>query len=134
MQFTKSLLQGALLAGLSLSAMAANLVVVGHPSAAALSKDQVADVYLGKSQMLTPVDLPDSSSLYAEFYQKAAGRDTAQIKSTWSRIVFSGKGQPPKQLPDASAVKKAVAADPKVIGYIDKSAVDGSVKVLLDLN
>jgi hypothetical protein len=31
-------------------------------------------------------------------------------------------------------VKKAVAADPKTIGYIDKSAVDGSVKVLVTLN
>lgn len=58
----------------------------------------------------------------------------AQVKSTWSRIVFSGKGQPPKQLPDNAAVKKAVAADPKAVGYIEKSAVDGTVKTLLELN
>jgi hypothetical protein len=30
-------------------------------------------------------------------------------------------------------VKKAVAADPKAIGYIDKSAVDDTVKVILTL-
>lgn len=134
MYLKKSLLRVALLASLSASAMAANLVVIGHPSAAALTKDQVSDVYLGKSQALTPIDQPESSATYADFYQKAAGRDVSQVKSTWSRIVFSGKGQPPKQMPDAAAVKKAVAADPKAIGYIEKSAVDGSVKVLLDLN
>jgi len=35
---------------------------------------------------------------------------------------------------DAAAVKKAVAADPKGIGYIEKAAVDGSVKVVLTLD
>ena len=30
-------------------------------------------------------------------------------------------------------VKKAVADDPKAIGYIDKSAVDDSIKVILTL-
>lgn len=112
----------------------AQLVVIGHPGAEALSKDQVADLFLGKSQSLTPVDQPESAAIYADFYKKATGRDVAQVKSTWSRVVFSGKGQPPKQLPDSAAVKKAVAADPKAIGYIEKSAVDGTVKTVLTLD
>jgi len=37
-------------------------------------------------------------------------------------------------LPDAEAVKKAVITDPKAVGYIDKSQVDGSVKVVMTLN
>lgn len=115
-------------------AQAADLVVITHPSAGALTKDQVADLFLGKSQAFTPVDQAESSAVYADFYKKATGRDVAQVKSTWSRIVFSGKGQPPKQLPDSAAVKKAVAADPKAVGYIEKSAVDGSVKAALSLD
>lgn len=121
--------------GLGLAAAAqAGVVVVGHPSAAALTKDQVADIFLGKNLAAAPVDLPEAAPARAEFYSKATGREPAQVKATWSRIAFSGKGQPPKELPDAAAVKKAVAADPKAIGYIDKSAVDGSVKVLLTLD
>ncbi|HVE54019.1 MAG TPA: hypothetical protein VNB23_11615 [Ramlibacter sp.] len=116
------------------SASAADLVVVAHPSAAPLSREQVADLFLGKGQSLTPIDLPEGSPLYAEFYRKAAGRDVAQVKATWARLVFSGKAQAPRQLPDAAAVKKAVAADPKAVGYIEKAAVDGSVKVLLSLD
>ena len=131
---TNVCMKNVLCAGLclvSLGAAAADLVVVGNPAAAALTKEQVADVYLGKSQAATPLDLPEASPLRAEFYKKATGRDLAQVKSTWSRVVFTGKGQPPKELPDAAAVKKAVAADPKAIGYLEKSAVDGSVKTLL---
>jgi ABC-type phosphate transport system substrate-binding protein len=110
---------------------AADLVVIGHPGAAALTKDQVAELFLGKGQGLTPLDQSDGSSIYAEFYRKATGRDVAQVKATWARVVFSGKGQAPRQLPDSAAVKKAVAADTHAIGYIEKGAVDASVKVLL---
>jgi hypothetical protein len=113
----------------SVAAPAADIVVIVNPAATAPSKADVADIYLGKNQSFTPVDLADSSPIYAEFYQKATGRDPSQIKAVWSRLVFTGKTQAPKSLPDAAAVKKAVAADPKVIGYIEKSAVDGTVKV-----
>lgn len=134
MNLKKSIALLACCSSLALTAQAADLVVIGHPSTAPITKDQVSDVYLGKSQVATPLDQNESGALYAEFYKKATGRDVAQIKSTWSRIVFSGKGQLPKQFPDNGAVKKAVAADPMAIGYIEKSAVDSSVKVLLDLN
>lgn len=109
---------------------AADIVAIGNPSAAAMTKDQIADVFLGKSQSAVPIDQVESAPIRAEFYKKATGRDPAQIKALWSRLVFSGKAQPPKEVADSSAVKKAVAADPKAIGYIEKSAVDGSVKVL----
>ena len=39
----------------------------------------------------------------------------------------------PKSYPTDAAVKKAIAADPSAIGYIDKGSVDDSVKVLLTL-
>jgi hypothetical protein len=40
----------------------------------------------------------------------------------------------PKALSDSAAIKKAVAADPKAVGYIDKADLDASVKVVLPLN
>jgi hypothetical protein len=116
------------------SVHAADVVVVGSPGAAALTKDQISDAYLGKNQSVTPVDLPESSAVRGDFYQKLTGRDLPQIKALWSRLTFTGKAQPPKEVADATAVKKAVVADPKAIGYIEKSALDGSVKVLLEVN
>jgi hypothetical protein len=112
-------------------AMAGEIVVVMGASAAPLSKDQVADVYLGRNNALKPLDLPEDNELRNAFYRKATDRDAAQVKAIWSRIIFTGQGQPPKVLADAAAVKKAVAADPKMVGYIDKSDVDASVKIVL---
>ena len=109
-------------------------VVIMGANAAPVTKDQVANIYLGRSFDLKPVDLPEGSPLREQFYKKATDRDQAQIKAVWSRIVFTGKGQAPIILQDAAAVKKAVTSDPKAIGYIDKAAVDGSVKVVLSLD
>jgi ABC-type phosphate transport system substrate-binding protein len=113
---------------------AAEIVVIVNPAAAPINKEQVADLYQAKNSTWIPIDQASSSAIYAEFYKKATGRDTAQIKAIWSRILFTGRGVPPKQMPDSSAVKKAVAANPKTVGYIEKSAVDASVKVALPLD
>jgi len=110
------------------------IVVIVNPAAAPISKEQLADLYLAKNSTWIPIDQASSSAIYAEFYKKATGRDTAQIKSIWSRILFTGRGLPPKQLPDSAAVKKAVASNPKAVGYIEKSAVDASVRVALQLD
>jgi hypothetical protein len=110
------------------------IVVIVNPAAVPISKEQVTDLYLAKGGPWVPIDQAADSAIYVEFYKKATGRDTAQIKAIWSRILFTGRGAPPKQLPDSAAVKKAVAANPKAVGYIEKSAVDASVKVALSLN
>lgn len=109
----------------------AQVAVVMAPGASPISKEQVANLYLGRSAELHLFDLPEGHATRDQFYKKAAERDAAQVKAAWSRVVFSGRGTPPREMPDAAAVKKAVAADPKAVGYIDKAAVDASVKVVL---
>ncbi len=129
----KSLIAATLL-GLLSSFAVADIVVIGHPSADPLTKSQVADLYLGRTRGSTLIDQPEGSDIYGSFYEQATGRSVAQVKSTWARLVFSGSAQAPQQQPNSAAVKSAVAGDPRAIGYIEKSAVDSSVKVLLELN
>jgi hypothetical protein len=115
-------------------ARAGEIVVVMGSGAASLTKDQVNSIYLGSKNDLKPMDMPESNPIREAFYKKATDRAPAQVKAVWSRLVFTGQGQPPKELADAAAIKKAVAADPKAVGYIDKADVDASVKVVLALN
>jgi hypothetical protein len=115
-------------------ANAGDVVVVMAAGASVPSKDVIANVYLGRSTELKPMDLPESNPARQYFYKKATDRDAAQVKAVWSRITFTGQGKPPKELADAAAVKKAVAADPKAIGYILKSDLDNTVKVILSLD
>ncbi|WP_371763557.1 hypothetical protein [Massilia sp.] len=116
---------------LALPAMA-DVVVVANPKAAeaSMTKDQVAQFFLGKSSAMSPIDQPESAPVRAEFYKKVTDKDGSQVKALWSKLVFTGKATMPKEAADSAAVKKMVASDPKAIGYIEKSAVDASVKVI----
>jgi len=115
----------------SLPALAEVAVVVSAKAAeSSLTREQVAQFFLGKSTTMTPIDQADSAAVRAEFYKKVADKDAAQAKALWSKLVFTGKATMPKEVADNAAVKAAVAANPKAIGYIDKSAVDATVKVV----
>ncbi|MET0322624.1 MAG: hypothetical protein ABW069_18020 [Duganella sp.] len=123
-----------LLGAVALPASAEVVVIVSQKNPASrMFSEQASQFFLGKSNLFTPVDLPESSAVRSEFYKKVADKDTAQVKALWSKLVFTGKATAPKEYASAAEVKKAVAADPKAIGYIEKSAVDDTVKVILTL-
>lgn len=114
----------------------AEIVVIVNPKSAAanMTAEQVANVYLGKDTSYAAVDLPESAALREEFYKKVAGKDSAQVKTIWARLIFTGKVQPPKEVGSATDAVKQVAGNDKAIAYVDKSAVDASVKPVLTLN
>jgi ABC-type phosphate transport system substrate-binding protein len=130
----KKLIHTAFAAGLLLAAVPAFaevVAVVGAKSpAASMSSEQVAQFFLGKSTSMTPIDQADGSAVRNEFYKKVADKEASQAKALWSKLVFTGKATLPKEMAGSAEVKKAVAADPKAIGYIEKSAVDATVKVV----
>jgi ABC-type phosphate transport system substrate-binding protein len=123
------------LAGLS-AASAADLVVVVNPRnpIARLSADDAGAYFLGQSLGLRPIDQADGSPIRDEFYRKVVGKEPARVKAIWSKMVFTGKGVPPRQFSSSAEVKRAVAADPAAIAYIEQSAVDTSVKVVLSFD
>lgn len=127
-----------LLTGIAATAAAEVVVVVSAKSPVGpLTADQAAQIFLGKSATFpgggqaVPIDQAESAPARSDFYQKVTGKDASQLKAYWSKIVFTGKGQPPKEVPGNADVKKLVAENPSLIGYIDKGAVDSSVKAVL---
>lgn len=124
------------------STVAGEISIVASAKSAAetMTKEQAAQVLLGKASAFSDgkktilLDLPENSPTRSELLSKVTGKDQAQIKAHWSRIIFTGKGQAPKELPDANAVKKALADNPNAVGYIESNAVDPSVKVLFKIN
>jgi len=139
--FVSKLQRGALAVAICLAAASVHadvvVVVAASSDVAALSSDQVAQIFLAKSVTFpgggaaTPVDQDEGSAGRNDFYTKVTGKDAAQLKAYWSQLQFTGKAQRPQHAADSNAVKKLVAEKPGLIGYIDKAAVDASVKVVL---
>lgn len=103
----------------------------------ALRVEQAADIFLGKTGKFpggaeaVPIDQALGSASRDEFYSKVTGKSPSLMKAHWSKLIFTGRGQPPREVAGSTEIKKRVAENPHFIGYIDKSAVDPSVKVVL---
>jgi ABC-type phosphate transport system substrate-binding protein len=118
---------------------AADLVVIvsARSQVAALRPDQVAAIFLGQAARFpdgveaVPLDLPLGSKLRDEFYERVANKTPALLKAHWSKMVFTGRGQPPGEAMDSGAVRRRVADNPELIGYIERSALDASVRPVL---
>lgn len=127
----------ALTLGLGAPAMADVVAVVSAKSpVTTLSKSQVTDIFLGKANRFpagtqaVPFDQAEGSAARAEFYLKATGKSPAQLKAYWSKIIFTGRGQPPPTVANDIEMKKRISENPQAIGYIDRSLADSSVKVV----
>ncbi|HZZ92300.1 MAG TPA: phosphate ABC transporter substrate-binding protein [Usitatibacter sp.] len=129
------------LAALLPAVCAAELVVIVNPknNATKLTPQQVALIFLGRAGSFptggaaTPLDIREGSPLRDEFYARVAEKNPREVKAYWARLMFSGNGSPPRELPSAADVRRAVAADPTAIGYIDRATLDASVKEILTL-
>jgi ABC-type phosphate transport system substrate-binding protein len=127
----KTLLVGGLVLGAAAAQAEVVVIVSAKSTATTMTADEIAGIYLGKSKSMKPVD--NATPVRSQFYTKVAGKDEAQVKAIWSKLVFTGKATPPKELASNGDVVKAVSADPNAIGYVDKTAVDGSVKVVYEV-
>jgi ABC-type phosphate transport system substrate-binding protein len=126
------------LLSLAFSAKAEVVVVVSSKSSVtSLTAEQTAKIFLGKvvtfpnDRTAFPIDQPEGSAVRDEFYSKVTHKNASQLTAYWAKIIFTGEGRPPQLIAGDAAVRKAVANNPNAIGYIDKSAVNRSVRVVL---
>jgi hypothetical protein len=112
-------------------------VVSSDSSITSLSKSQIMDIFLGKRMRFPdgssaiPIDQAEGSAARDEFYTRFADMSSAQVKAFWSKIIFTGRGQPPMAVATSLEAKKRLLANPNAISYIDRSLVDSSVRVVL---
>jgi ABC-type phosphate transport system substrate-binding protein len=125
---------------LTLSCAVAKADVVAVVSAKSpittLSMSQVAEIFLGKVSRYPnglqafPIDQAEDSAIRDEFYSKVVGRTAMQVKAYWARIIFTGRGQPPPTVSGDLEMRRRISENSAAIGYIDRSVVDASVRVV----
>jgi hypothetical protein len=133
------LLAAVLLASCAGLAQAGDLVVIvsARSQVEALRPEQVAAIFLAQSPrfpngaVASALDQRVGSPERDQFYLRVAGKTPALVKAYWSKMVFTGRGQPPRELAGSAAVRRAVAEDPALIGYIEREALDPSVRPVL---
>ncbi len=125
------------LCAMALPASAEIVVVVSAASPITrLSDNEIADVFLGKLARLPggttvqPLDQSEGRPARDEFYMKLTGKSPAQVKAFWSKLIFTGRGRPPRAVASDAEVIRALRENPAAIGYVQRSSVDSSSRIL----
>ncbi|WP_328594397.1 type 2 periplasmic-binding domain-containing protein [Alcanivorax sediminis] len=120
----------------SITAMADPVVVVGAESSiSSLSQNQVRQIFNGQLRRVSgvsvkPLDLPGSNGTRELFYQQAMGKSAEQMKSYWARMIFTGRGMPPREVSSEREMGMLLGSDPGFIGYLDEARVPSGLKVV----
>lgn len=101
-----------------------------------LSPTQLVNIFLGRESrfpsgtLAMPIDQAEGSEARDEFYNRFAERTPAQLKAHWSKLIFTGKGQPPRQVGSIEKLRKALYNNPHAIGYMQRHEVDGDLRIV----
>jgi ABC-type phosphate transport system substrate-binding protein len=115
----------------------ADVAVIVHPANnSAFDQSAIERLFLGKNSQFPDgseaITLNISSGTAVDDFNSAVlGRSTAQVKSYWSKQIFTGKGSPPKEVGSEASVLDLVANNKNAIGYVDAANVTSDVKVVL---
>lgn len=119
----------------------ADLVVVvnARNGVAVLTRNEVINIFFGRYRQFfngveaQPVDLVDSNPDRARFYRGLVGKDVAEVNAYWSRLIFSGRTQPPTRVNTSEEVMKWVSSHPGGIGFVELTKADARVRVVYEL-
>ena len=115
----------------------AEVVVIVNASSPinSATAEEIQQVFLGKRNEIggvsvTPVDHSEGNEVREVFYDKVVDKTPSQLNAYWSRLIFTGKGKPPKQYFDDAEVLETVLEEEDSVGYIDSSSIAEGVKVI----
>jgi hypothetical protein len=117
-----------------------SIAVIVHPARRIeLSMDDLAQIYLRRRRFwedgapMVPLNLTSSDLLRERFSRLVLRQSDARLAEYWNRQYFYGI-LPPVTLASTEAMRRYVASDRNAIGYLPASQVDGSVRVLFQLD
>ena len=74
--------------------------------------------------------LPDDNPVHAEFAKRLLNTYPHQLRRAWDRLVYSGTGQAPVEVPSVEKMREMVEQTPGAIGYVPHEEIGGGVHVL----
>jgi hypothetical protein len=118
----------------------ADLVVVTAKQSTieALTETEVRQLFSGQlrsinGQRLQPLDLPSRDRNREEFYRKLMGRSPDQMRAYWTRLIFTGQGQPPREVAGTGELNTLISSSTDYVGYLPAAELNPGLKVLFRL-
>lgn len=114
------------------------VVVSSQSTVIVLPREHIADLFLGRTllfpngELAVPIDQAEGSGIRERFNSEVLERTASQVRTYWSRLLFTGRGRPPRSVSSSEEVLRVIASDPRAIGYVERRHLNGSVRVVFE--
>jgi hypothetical protein len=111
------------------------VIIVNSSNSALITKAEVRKIFMGRSKSFTngqaavPIELRDGPARQ-QFLKDVLSKEEGALNSYWSRLIFTGKGVPPRSFATAKEVVAQVAVNENMISFVDEADVDDRVKAI----
>ena len=126
-----------LLATMSADTRAFHVIVTRANAATSLTEAEVSAMFMKRMRSwpdgsdVAPVDQRAGSRVRESFSEEIHGKSVRYVIRYWHRLIFSGRGIPPRELESDAEVLAFVAANRGAIGYVNAgAALPDDVQVL----
>jgi ABC-type phosphate transport system substrate-binding protein len=113
------------------------VVVHESNSTVAVTRAELSAIYLKRRRSwpdgreIVPLGHLSTSGLRERFSHAVHGKSVAYVTRYWQRLIFSGRGIPPREMRSDAAVLAFVKANAGAVGYIGRDTPPGDgVKVI----
>ena len=120
-------------------AFADGLLIISNKNIAeaSLTKADVKNIYSGKktkwgNDETIIVTVLAGSDAHKAFLKEFVKKSPSQFKLTWKKMMFTGKGNPPKKFKDMKSLVEFVEKTDGAIGYITPDMKSDGIKVIAE--
>lgn len=126
------------LCSINLYANSLFVIVSKNSSINNITNKELSKIFLAKTKRLPNDERAlivegTNKELQLKFYKEITNKNEKQLKKYWAKMIFTGRGQPPKKMDSIEELIEFVNTNKNAISYIPSSFVNDDVKVILEI-
>jgi len=104
-----------------------------------ISKKELSKIFLSKTKKLPNGEKSSIIEIYDKniqsiFYQKICNKNSTQLRRYWTKMIFTGKGQPPKKMKSYKEIIEYVSKNQNAISYIPAEYITSKIQTIMEID
>lgn len=127
-----------LILSINLSANNLAVIVSKHSNINSITKKELSKLFLSKTRKLPNgkksylIEMQDKE-IRSKFYEEICNKNDKQLRKYWTKMIFTGRGQPPKKIKSIDEIIEYVENNQNAISYIPSKYVNSTIKTILEI-
>lgn len=125
---------------LSINIYAQNLAVIvsKDSSITNIEKKELSKIFLAKTRTFQnnekALAVESINKEYqTKFYKEVCNKNEKQLKKYWAKMIFTGRGQPPKKIKTFEELLIFIQNNKNAISYIPFEYVNSNIKIVMEI-